>query len=1020
MLRSTLVGTALWLGCNFDEALGAALHGQRLQQLQLQRLQTSGSSSSSSSSSSNSSSNSSSSSSSSSNSSIFAGGNRLQQTEVPAQALAHSLNRSLPAFAAASRAKGPVRVARGAESSVGGGKRFGIDSEAGEETGKVVSECFLTAKVHSGSNKEKVCPQECPFYVQDRQDWDFCTFACVPETHCSQYNPETPIADKDIGFCRSCTVAACEECDNSVNFDQCSKCSPGYYLKDGECWFKYGGDWVWVTAGILAGVVLLVAVWLIEWGFRPTTNQAGLDHALLQRERCKLKMKKEGTGERKEFPLTTNLLKEQVAGPGMTLHFNFQVFLMIWAVFVAIVWVCFAAFIDEDLWRLGTRKFGTPRENCILVMWGYERQQDLMWTKVAFLWIVYIGSFSMCMAYGIYQLRCFQGVDHQNKTMKDFVAMVTGLPAIPGFKDVEGELKKCLENTTGQSLVGVSVAWDWQEHQEAVETALEEDLNERVFLGGPSGVEDNDGQEMGFMRSTFYKMERGLLGLGEEGGSVRQDDGFGQGALAATGGSDELPIEQMLQELHTSPRAFAVFETQEAKERAVAAVADLSGFEFEGASGIALEELEAEPDTVQWIYYGHSTRSQKIVRLVAGFGCIILACLFWAVVFYAPYAYYVMTFNYENGREPGFIVGFAFSMIVVVGNAIMYEVCARISDKVGFQFKDDKEACYMILYTIACLFNVALDFVTTYYTAEKVMEGLGFVSYFGTPLADIHHFTTKFETYGMQRSLAENTYSYAFPSTYLIPFLIEPAPTILAPLLLGRLIVRTHPEVQGKEAEEWMAMADMEMGRYADLLLNVILGILIFYFPGGYTWMLFLAMAVSHLWIYAFDHYRVLRSVPACTFAAYDIEWWCQAMLAPIMGIIASCLAFKGNCEPGMYCLTGFPLIATCSFAWLMHTIFHTACLIYLVPMCGKRLPDEDPAAHETFTSLSQRVPCNWFTANPIWCLRSKFKFKHAPACSFYQLGKERYMKYSPKTGCFFDEQDASPIVSNMDVKFKN
>jgi len=69
-------------------------------------------------------------------------------------------------------------------------------------------------------------------------------------------------------------------------------------------------------------------------------------------------------------------------------------------------------------------------------------------------------------------------------------------------------------------------------------------------------------------------------------------------------------------------------------------------------------------------------------------------------------------------------VGFAFSMIVVVGNAIMYEVCGRISDWVGFRFRDEREACYMILYTIACMFNVLLDFVTTYATAEKVMEGL--------------------------------------------------------------------------------------------------------------------------------------------------------------------------------------------------------------------------------------------------------------------------------------------------------
>merc|ERR1719223_1442047 len=184
------------------------------------------------------------------------------------------------------------------------------------------------------------------------------------------------------------------------------------------------------------------------------------------------------------------------------------------------------------------------------------------------------------------------------------------------------------------------------------------------------------------------------------------------------------------------------------------------------------------------------------MRLAVGFGCIGLACLFWAIVFYSPYAYYVMTFNYENGRQPVFIVGFAFSMIVVVGNAIMYEVCAQISDRVGFQFKDDREACYMILYTIACMFNVALDFITTYYTAEKVMEGLGFRTYWGKPLEDVEGFTAKFETYGMQRSLAENTYSYAFPSTFLIPFLLEPLPAYYGPYLFGRWMVKSNGKIQ--------------------------------------------------------------------------------------------------------------------------------------------------------------------------------------------------------------------------------
>merc|ERR1719277_383930 len=144
------------------------------------------------------------------------------------------------------------------------------------------------------------------------------------------------------------------------------------------------------------------------------------------------------------------------------------------------------------------------------------------------------------------------------------------------------------------------------------------------------------------------------------------------------------------------------------------------------------------------------------MRILAGVGIILLACAFWAIVFYAPYAYFVLTFNYENGRQPGFVVSMVFTMVVVIGNAIMYEVCARISDCASFRLKDNREACYMLLYTIACMFNVSLDMVVTSLTAEIIMERLGFRTYFGVKPRNIETFAEKFETYGMQRSLAEN------------------------------------------------------------------------------------------------------------------------------------------------------------------------------------------------------------------------------------------------------------------------
>jgi len=299
-----------------------------------------------------------------------------------------------------------------------------------------------------------------------------------------------------------------------------------------------------------------------------------------------------------------------------------------------------------------------------------------------------------------------------------------------------------------------------------------------------------------------------------------------------------------------------------------------------------------------------------------------------------------------------------------------------------------------------------LDLVTTYLVVEKITEGLGFRTYFGTPLDDIDTFSVKFETYGMQRALAENTYSYAFPSTFLIPFFCEPIATIWAPWFLGKTIVRNHAEIHGRTAEAWLEMMPHDMSRYADILLNAILGIILFYFPGGYTWSLFLAMSASHIYIYAFDQWRVLRQTQAKKYSNFDIEWWCQVITAPIVATIASSLVFKMNCSSGAHCLKGTPLIAACMAAWFLHVGVHLAALIYLVPWMARE-PDSRKSAHtgnNVYKDCARVDPCNWFTANPIFCLRSKYIYEHDPPCTYYIPGNEHTMKANKSIGCFYQQ----------------
>merc|ERR1719191_2271688 len=141
------------------------------------------------------------------------------------------------------------------------------------------------------------------------------------------------------------------------------------------------------------------------------------------------------------WDLDTNLCETDVAGPGMLLHFRFQRFFIIWPLCCAIVWTALACY-EPDLFILGTRKFGTPRHNCILVAWGYETQQRLMWTKVLFLAIAYVGSFISFLWFSVSQLRTYQKMDDKSKTMKAFSIELKGLPDLPGSNaNAEKELK---------------------------------------------------------------------------------------------------------------------------------------------------------------------------------------------------------------------------------------------------------------------------------------------------------------------------------------------------------------------------------------------------------------------------------------------------------------------------------------------------------------------------------------------------------------------------------------------------
>jgi len=191
----------------------------------------------------------------------------------------------------------------------------------------------------------------------------------------------------------------------------------------------------------------------------------------------------------------------------------------------------------------------------------------------------------------------------------------------------------------------------------------------------------------------------------------------------------------------------------------------------------------------------------------------------------------------------------------------------------------------------------------------------------------------------------------------------------------------------------------MDLSRYADILLNLELAVLIFFFPGGYTVTMFLGLCVAHIYIYAIDHYRVLRSVPRCVFASMDVDWWAQWMLCIPLGFLLTCATFKALNNGRHGDLSTTLLLELCVAAFFLHMAVHTLLLLCVVPCFGIKNLVPRP---ETYEECSMKRPHSWFSSNVVHCLRSQFVYGHDPPVDHSIVGKEHLLRFNAEVGQFF------------------
>jgi len=695
-------------------------------------------------------------------------------------------------------------------------------------------------------------------------------------------------------------------------------------------------------------------------------------------------------------PITTNLCRTPVCGPGLVLYFNFQAMLIIWILLVIIAWVVTASYSNWDLFTLGLKDTDTPRDVCANVRWGHNTQAKFMYSKVLFMGGVYVVSFLMLIIHATLQFRRYQDVD-DSTTMKDFCAYLVGLPIFHGAEKAEDRVKQVIEAATGEKVVGVSICWNFLENRVKVHKQLEYDMHlmDTEILASHAGRVQGAASEAAapdpdLMARVVRKVDDGIISV------------FYGWEQDADPNVDE---EALLKGIDSYNKAFVVFGTEASRDAAVATVKRMpNGVQFEGSLGTKLEKQNHEPEGVQWAQFGYNNWDFTL-RLLGGLCIIALGLFVWALLVFVPMAYYFTSYPYSNGDEPGVLVQVAFTFFITAGNEMLNLLTGKVVGWIGFRYRDGINVAYLLIYTCSCFLCVLLDLIIACWMVHmQLVKGDAFTSN-GVRIINLDSWKSIFESYPMQKMLGWELFLFAFPATMLAPFVLEPFAKVWLPYFTGWALVKSRPDLNATMSEKCLGFVmDIEPhARYADLILNVILASLMLFFPSGYTLLTFGVVFASHIYIYMLDHWVTLRASRNNYFSSQAMDVSASAFMSVPLGILLCCIIFKFHCIPDVLALKAELLAAYCMCAFAGHVTVHVFVVCKLVPKLGKR---GHIRSSLTYPEAAKKYACNWFTSNPMHCLRSKYFYKHSPPCQFFVEGKENLIRANPDIGVYYQEKE--------------